>query len=221
MPTKCIDLSHSVSTRMPTPPGIPQPSIGPLWSRQQLLEWTGVAWEMPELELFGTLGTHLVAPFQFDEAGDDIAGADLERMFRRPAVVVDVPSAGELGIEVFAGFPSLSGSAVLLRCGADTLWGSPSFYASGVGLSRDLTGYLIAEGVAIVGTDSADIGEPAGGVGADTWSSARELARAGVLLVHSMTRLDQLPATGATLSVLPAAVQGTGAIPVRPFAVID
>jgi kynurenine formamidase len=183
-------------------------------------------------------GTHLDAPVHFGEGRQAVDAIPLERLVA-PVVVIDVAQrvarGGEFALEVdqVVAFeerhgPIREGSVVLLRTGWDRFWPDvrrylgddtpgdasklrfPSFGASAARALVD------ERGVVGVGVDTASI---------DVGSSKdfpvhRIAARKEVYGLENLTRLGELPPTGATLVALPMKIEGGSGAPVRVIALL-
>ncbi|MFI6317059.1 cyclase family protein [Nonomuraea sp. NPDC050556] len=226
MPTKnrtIVDLSHSISHEMLTHPWMPKPRVTEFISREQSASFLapGVTFALTQVELCGNTGTYIDAPNQFHVDGADVAGLSLERMVDIPITVIRVPpeklsDGRSIGPEVFKGF-ELAGQAVLINTGHDRHWGTGGFFKDSPFLTGDAVRALLDAGPGIVGIDSQNIDS-----GTDNSKPAQNLLLgADIYVLETLTRLDQLPDTGARLTVLPTPIAGIGSYPVRAIAVID
>jgi len=218
-----IDLSHSISHDMLTHPWMPKPRITEFISREQSASFLapGVTFALAQVDICGNTGTYIDAPSQFHVDGADVASLDLKRMVDVPITVVRVSSetltgGREIGPELFKGL-DLAGRAVLIHTGHDRHWGTGGFFKDSPYLTRDAVQALIDAVPVIVGIDSQNIDS-----GTDNSKPAQNLLLgADIYLLESVTRLDELPDTGARLTVLPAPIAGVGSYPVRAVAVLD
>jgi kynurenine formamidase len=183
------------------------------------------------------LGTHLDAPFHFDQNGWQTEQIPLERM-RGPARVVDVSAAAAaerdlaiapVALEAFerAHGKIAAGDVVLLRTGWDARWPSRIDYFGSEtpgdssdlhfpGLSRAAAEWLARRGVFAVGIDTASI-DP--GPSRD-FEAHRALAAKNVLVYENLRALDALPPLGATFYAFALPIRtGTGG-PVRAVALL-
>jgi arylformamidase len=219
-----VDLSHSISHDMLTHPWMPKPRITEFISREQSASFLapGVTFALAQVDICGNTGTYVDAPAQFHVDGADVAGLALDRIVDVPITVVRVtpeslPGGGrEIGPEAFKGL-DVAGHAVLIHTGHDRHWGTGGFFKDSPYLTRDAVQALIEAGPGIVGIDSQNIDS-----GTDNSKPAQNLLLgADIYLLESVTRLEELPDTGARLTFLPAPIAGVGSFPVRVIAAFD
>lgn len=213
-----IDLSHVVEHGMQTYPGLPGPEIGEHLTREASRAHyeQGTEFSIGRIAMVGNTGTYLDTPAHRYADGHDLAGLPLERCADLRGVVVDVAAEGPIGAEHFEGM-ALAGAAVLIRSGWDRHWrtkryGDPAHPH----LTAEATQSLVDAGVALVGIDSVNIDETAGG---------RRPAHSGLLasdipIVEHLTNLAALSAAFRFFAV-PAKVAGLGTWPVRAFAIVE
>lgn len=182
-------------------------------------------------------GTHLDAPWHYApnserERAAKIDETPLSRCIA-PAVVLDVSdlptghllTSGELEERLTKLGHSLSpGEAVLLRTGADELWGSEEFFWRGCGLGREAVLYLAERGVRLMGTDAWSLDRPYPMIGAE-WKEKNDASLlwpahyAGIERsywhLEKLANLNELPALGATLLALPIKVEAASGAWVR------
>lgn len=213
---RLVDLSHIIEHQMATYPGLPGPEIGEHLSFEAsaAIYEAGTEFAIGQISMVANTGTYLDTPAHRFRAGHDLAGLALERCASLPAIVVD--GDGPFGPEAFDAL-TLEGRAVLLRSGWDRHWGTDRY---GDPVHPHLTEAgahsLVDARVMLVGIDSVNID--------DTTTGRRPahtvLLAAGIPVVEHLTRLSQLPATGAAFTAVPPAVRGLATFPVRAFAAL-
>ena len=197
-----VDLSQPIRAGMITYPGLPAPVITPHLTRQdsRARYAPGTEFAMDVITMIGNTGTYLDSPFHRYADGADLAGLDLSTLVGLRAEVFHLTDAwepGRRGIRPEAlADRDVRGAAVLLHTGWDEHFGGPDY---GVG-APFLTG---------------EAAQPETG-GARPAHSL--LLGAGVHVVEHLTRLGDLPPTGATFTAAPPAIEGFGTFPVRAFA---
>jgi kynurenine formamidase len=212
-----VDLSHVIEHGMTTYPGLPGPVIDEHLSFEQSEAHyaPGTEFAIGRISMVANTGTYLDTPAHRYRDGHDLSGLSLERCAHLAAVVVDA-GAGAIGPGVFDGLP-VQGAAVLLRTGWDRHWRTERY---GDPVHPHLTEagaeQLVRAGAALVGIDSVNIDDTTGG----KRPAHTVLLAAGVPVVEHLTRLDELPATGATFTAVPPAVRGLATFPVRAFAAL-
>ncbi len=218
-PARFVDLSHTVHDGLVTYPGLPAPRIGEHLARAASRGHyaPGTEFSIAKIELVANTGTYVDAPFHRYEGGHDLAALPLETLADLPGLVVRAKEGQRaLGPELFAE-RELAGCAVLVCTGWSRHFGTQA-YASGhpflTGAAAEL---LSARGAVLVGIDSLNIDDTAGG---ERPVHSLLLAR-GVRIVEHLTNLQALPETGFRFSAVPVKVRGMGSFPVRAFARLE
>ena len=111
----------------------------------------------------------------------------------------------------------MRGAAVLLHTGWDEHFGGPDYGVGAPFLTGEAAQWLIEQGAVLVGIDSVNIDDTAPETGGARPAHSLLLG-AGVHVVEHLTRLGDLPPTGATFTAAPPAIEGFGTFPVRAFA---
>jgi arylformamidase len=216
--SRLVDLSHTVAHGLVTYPGLPAPSITEHLSRAASRERyaPGTEFHIGRIDMVANTGTYLDAPFHRFDGAPDLAGLALEQLADLPGAVADAPAgARAIGPEVLPSH-DLRGHAVLFRTGWSRHFATPAYADGHPFVSTELAEALVARGVALVGIDSLNIDDTAGG--ARPVHTA--LLGAGVPVVEHLTGLDALPAAGFRFFAVPVKVAGMGTFPVRAFAIL-
>jgi kynurenine formamidase len=144
---KFIDLTHTISHRMPVFPGETPPSI----IRDELPEDAGYVTHRLESNMH--TGTHMDAPFHAKSGSLTIDRFTLEH-FAGSAVVIDV--RGLMKISMQDGWETLFRryKVVLFCSGYSKLWGSDSYYYDYPEFEPEVAEALVRSGVRIAGFDS-------------------------------------------------------------------
>lgn len=213
-----IDLSHPIRAGLVTYPGLPAPVITSHLTREdsRASYAPGTEFAMDIITMIGNTGTYLDSPYHRYAEGPDLAGLDLATLVGLRAVVFHLDEASDRGIgaEVFAG-RDLRGAAVLLHTGWDRLFGTPEYREGAPFLTRAGAEALIEAGAALVGIDSLNIDDTESG---GERPAHTLLLGAGIHVVEHLTRLGELPPSGARFTAAPPAIEGFGTFPVRAFA---
>lgn len=213
-----IDLSHAIEEGLVTYPGLPAPVISPHLTRDdsRSVYAAGTEFAIDSITMVGNTGTYIDSPFHRYPEAADLAGLDLARLVRVPAVVVDCRSTGQRGI----GARHLVGvdvrhRAVLLLTGWDRHFATDQYGVNAPYLTEEGATALVESGAGLVGIDSVNIDDavPYGPRPAHTL-----LLAAGIPIVEHLTGLDRLPETGAFFTAVPPRIRGFGTFPVRAFA---
>ena len=154
-------------------------------------------------------GTHLDAPYHFDEAGSDIAGVSL-RNFIGPARVVAVPAAQELICAPFLqGLDWRGVERVLFKTSASDI-AEDRFERNFAFLTEDGAEFLAQRGLLLVGTDAPSVEA----YDSKTLDCHKILSRHGISILEG-TRLAQVPPGDYELICLPLRLAGLDGSPVR------
>jgi kynurenine formamidase len=137
-----------------------------------------------------------------------------------PACVVDV--RGFAGRAVPAAFlePHLealrAADFLLLRSGWDARWGAPDYFSGFPHLAVEAARLAVSCGLKGVGVDAISIDAH----DSTAFEVHHVLLGAGVVVLENLARLDQLPATGATLVAAPLKFRGSDGAPIRALALV-
>jgi len=211
-----IDLSHAIHDGLVTYPGLPAPRISEHLTREasRASYAPGTEFQIARIEMVANTGTYLDSPAHRWADGNDLSGLTLEQLADLPGVVVDLAagarsfSARDLPAE------DLAGRAVLVRTGWSAHFGTPRYREQHPFVSGDAAAELVRRGAALVGIDSLNIDDIAGG----ERPVHSQLLRAGIPIVEHLTNLAALPARGFRFFAVPPKVVGMGTFPVRAFA---
>lgn len=183
-------------------------------------------------------GTHLDAPFHFDEKGYTSDRIPLNQLIA-PAVVIDVSAQARADrnyrltvadVEAFerAHGRIAAGSIVLLRTGWSAFWPNVKAYLgddtpgdasklSFPSYGAEAVQLLVAERrIAALGVDVASTDYGA----SKDFPVHRIAGAANVAGLENLTNLDQLPATGAIVIALPMKIAGGSGGPLRAVAIV-
>lgn len=212
-----IDLSHTIEGGMITYKGLPAPLLCDHLSRIQsrAIYDPGTEFQIGKIEMVGNTGTYLDTPYHRYANGYDLAGLPLNRAASLPGVVVRVLGMAGRAIDwhAFAASP-VAGRAVLVHTGWDAHWRTDRYFEGHPFLTSQAANYLREQGAALVGIDSLNIDDTAGG--------ARPvhsiLLGAGIPIVEHLTNLAALPTEGFQFSAVPPKIAAMGTFPVRAHA---
>lgn len=182
-------------------------------------------------------GTHIDAPYHFDQGGETVAQVPVTRLVG-PAVVIDVAAKAAADVDytlqpgdvtaweaAHGAVPA--GAIVLLRTGWSSRWPDKRAYlgddtpgdASNLhfpSYGAEAARLLVERRVSVLGVDTASVDN---GPSQD-FLVHRILGAANVVGLENVTNLEALPATGAWVMALPMKLaNGTGA-PARVIALL-
>lgn len=181
-------------------------------------------------------GTHMDAPYHFDQRGDKADAVPLERLIA-PAAVIDVSAKAaadplyRLAIEDVVAFEAAHGqiapgTIVLLRSGWSARWPDAQSYLGGTdpaalafpSFGADAARFLIEErGAAALGLDTAstDYGP------STDFPVHRIMGAANTPGFENLANLEKLPPTGAIMFALPMKIEGGSGGPLRAVALVE
>ncbi|NYF08861.1 kynurenine formamidase [Leifsonia sp. AK011] len=217
---RVVDLSHVIRAGLVTYPGLPEPTITPFLTREasKANYAPGTEFAMDVMTLIGNTGTYLDSPWHRYEGGTDLAGLELATLVDLRAEVFHVRDSTERGVPASVFFErDVRGAAVLIDTGWDRHFGTPAYAVDAPFLAPDAVDYLIGEGATLVGIDSLNIDDTR-----DTKErpAHTRLLAAGIHVVEHLTRLDELPPSGARFTAAPPAIEEFGTFPVRAYAIV-
>jgi kynurenine formamidase len=168
-------------------------------------------------------GTHVDAPYHFDDNTPRIDEVPLER-FIGPGVIVDARAAGARGSITWDYIEPVAssiepGSIVLLHTGWSAHYGTDSYFDHPY-LDAEACRRLLELGVRTIGIDAINLDETPDdahpGVG---FPCHHLIAEAAGVIVENLTNLAGITFPRPVISVLPLAFAGADGAPVRAVAI--
>jgi len=214
---KLLDLTLTVSENIPIFPGSPQPSF----VQDKNIKNDGYNSEL--LFLSSHTGTHLDAPYHFQEKGEKIHEISLKRLVSS-AILVKSRKKGDQPItktdiqkfeKKHGKIPS--GSAVIFWTGWQKMIKNTSYFIRNPGLSTAAAKYLVSKKINLVGTDSPSID-----LGKDKRFPVHHIfSKNNVLIVENLTNLEKIRSSKFHFVVLPLKLKGATGSPVRAIAFVE
>jgi kynurenine formamidase len=204
----------------------------------------GEGWAIELVRLTTHNGTHLDAPWHFASTQDHgkpalkIDEIPLDWCLR-PGVKLDfrhlpdghVVSAAEVEAELKRiGHDLQPFDIVVVNTSAGAKYGQADYVPSGCGMGREATLYLTSRGVRITGTDAWSWDAPFNFTAqkwAEThdpsiiWEGHKAGREIGYCHIEKLANLDQLPATGFTVSCFPFKIRAASAGWCRAVAILE
>ena len=214
---KVIDLTLTISNKIPTFPGSPQPNFIP---------WENIkedGYNLEVLFLSSHTGTHMDAPHHFLEKGAKIHEISLEKLVSEAALIQSRKSSGQSITKTdIQKFEKKQGkiedfSSVVFQTGWQRNLQKKYYFTKNPGLSISAAKYLASKKISLVGIDSPSID-----VGTDSKFSVHQIfAKKGMLIVENLTNLDKIKSSKFHLVVLPLKLKNATGSPVRAIAFIE
>jgi len=214
---KIIDLTLTVSDKIPTFPGSPQPSFIP---------WENVKEDGYNLELLFLsthTGTHMDAPYHFLEKGAKIHEISLKKLVSEAVLIKSKKKGGESITKIdIQKFEKKHGkinnfSSVIFSTGWQRNLQKKYYFTKNPGLSVSAAKYLASKKINLVGIDSPSID-----LGKDSKFSVHQIfAKKGILIVENLANLDKIKSSKFHLVVLPLKLKNATGSPVRAVAFVD
>jgi len=214
---KIVDLTLTVSDKIPTFPGSPPPSFIP---------WENIKEDGYNLELLflsSHTGTHMDAPHHFLEKAAKIHEISLEKLVSEAALIQCRKSSDQsitkTDIQKFEkkhgkidGF-----SSVIFQTGWQRNLQKKYYFTKNPGLSVSAAKYLASKKISLVGIDSPsiDLGKD------DKFSVHQIFAKKGILIVENLANLDKIKSSKFHLVVLPLKLKNATGSPVRAIAFVE
>ena len=214
---KIIDLTLTVSDKIPTFPGSPQPSFIP---------WENVKEDGYNLELLFLsthTGTHMDAPYHFLEKGAKIHEISLKKLVSEAVLIKSKKKGGEsitkIDIQKFEKKHGkmASFSSVIFYTGWQRNLQKKYYFTKNPGLSVSAAKYLTSKKINLVGIDSPSID-----LGKDSKFSVHQIfAKKGMLIVENLANLEKIKSSKFLLVVLPLKLKNATGSPVRAIAFVE
>jgi len=214
---KVIDLTLTVSEKIPTFPGSPKPHF---------VEWETIPKDGYNLELLFLsthTGTHIDAPFHFMKNGKKIHEIKPERLVNE-AVLIKVGkkanrSISKTDIRKFEQKNGKieNGSTVIFYTGWQKNLNKEFYFTENPGLSVSAAKYLVSKKINMVGIDSPSID-----LGTDSKFSVHHvLAKNNILIVENLANLNKIKSNNFHLITSPLKLKNATGSPIRAFGFVD
>ena len=214
---KIVDLTLTVSDKIPTFPGSPQPSFIP---------WENVREDGYNLELLFLsthTGTHMDAPYHFLEKGAKIHEISLKKLVSEAVLIKSKKKGGEsitkIDIQKFEKKHGkiVSFSSVIFYTDWQKNLQKKYYFTKNPGLSVSAAKYLASKKINLVGIDSPSID-----LGKDSKFSVHQIfAKKGMLIVENLANLEKIKSSKFHLVVLPLKLKNATGSPVRAIAFVE
>ena len=214
---RILDLTLTISNKIPTFPGSPQP---------KLIPWENVRDDGYNLEfLFMSThtGTHIDAPYHFLEKGAKIHEISLKKLVSEAVLIQSKKKDGEsitkTDIQKFEKKHGkiASFSSVIFYTGWQRNLQKKYYFEKNPGLSVSAAKYLASKKISLVGIDSPSID-----LGKDSKFSVHQIfAKEGILIVENLANLEKIKSSKFHLVVLPLKLKNATGSPVRAIAFVE
>ena len=214
---KVIDLTLTVSEKIPTFPGSPKPHF---------IEWETIPKNGYNLELLFLsthTGTHIDAPFHFVKNGKKIHEIKPERLVNE-AILIRIGknsnrSISKTDIQNFEQKNGRieNGSTVIFYTGWQKNLNKEFYFTKNPGLSVSAAKYLVSKKINMVGIDSPSID-----LGTDSKFSVHHiLAKNNILIVENLANLNKIKSNNFHLITSPLKLKNATGSPIRAFGFVD
>jgi len=214
---RILDLTLTISNKIPTFPGSPQP---------KLIPWENVRDDGYNLEfLFMSThtGTHMDAPYHFLEKGAKIHEISLKKLVSEAVLIKSKKKEGESVTKTdIQKFEKKHGkiasfSSVIFYTGWQRNLQKKYYFEKNPGLSVSAAKYLASKKINLVGIDSPSID-----LGTDSKFSVHQIfAKKGILVVENLANLEKIKSSKFHLVVLPLKLKNATGSPVRAIAFVE
>lgn len=254
---KLVDLSIAIENKIPSDPQEMIPKISYLdheFSVPSMLNFFGsatkedlpggLAWAIEMVQLTTHSGTHLDAPYHYHptmnngEKAWTIDEVPLDWCYG-DGVVIDFSGKKDgyaVTIDDFEtelkriNYVLKPNDIVLVNTGASKKWGTPEYLISGCGMGREVTLWLINQGIRVMGTDAWSWDRPLSIIAKEfdqvqdksiIWEGHFAGIEKAYCHIEKLINLDQLPSTGFKLICFPIKLKKSSAGWIRAVAMID
>lgn len=204
----------------------------------------GLAWAIESLCLTSHSGTHLDAPYHYHPTMNKgqkawtIDEVPLEWCYGDGVVLnfSDKENGYSVTIEDVKeelhriNYQLKPDDIVLIHTNAFNYWGKPEYLISGCGMGREVTLWLIDQGIHVMGTDAWSWDRPLPIIAEEfnktqdksiIWEGHFAGIEKGYCHIEKLTNLDKLPSVGFKISCFPIKIKGGSAGWIRAVAMIN
>jgi arylformamidase len=202
---RIYDISRPLRVEMPIYPGDVSFVLEPV-----LRIGRGQVCNLSKLTLGTHTGTHMDAPWHFNDSGARIHEIALERLIGN-AYVADLRGHEAITAKALeqADIPG-SCTRLLLKTDNERLWSSPNFQQGFVYLAESAAGWILEREIDLIGIDYLSVEQFGAAEPVVHW----KLCGASVLIVEGLD-LSEVPAGEYELICLPLKIEGADGSPVR------
>ena len=211
---KPIDLTLTISQSIPSFPGSPNP---------QLIPWSNVREDGYNLELLflsSHTGTHLDAPYHFDNLGLKIDQIPIDRLVGK-GIIIKLEKTKNKPITKLdiIQFENRNGkiptqSSIFFFSGWQKNLYKKNYFTENPGLDVSAAKYLVSKKINLVGIDSPsiDLGKD------ESFSVHRILSKKNILIVENLANLNKIKSKEFYFTILPLKLKNVTGSPVRAIA---
>jgi len=214
---KVVDLSVVVGDGTQVYPGDPVPRLSP----HSTIDHDG--FNLLSVEMGSQTGTHVDAPFHFDEGTARIDAVPLTHFVGR-GVTVDATDLGARGVIQWRHIEPVAGTIkpgciVLLHTGWSRHYGTAAYFDNPY-LDADACRRMLALGARTFGIDTINIDETPDDAHPGLGFPVHHLiASAGGIICENLTNLAAIDFADPQVSLLPIALEAADGAPVRAVAI--
>lgn len=211
---KIIDLTLTISQTIPTFPGSPKP---------RFITWSKIKKDGYNLELLffsSHTGTHLDAPYHFNESGMKIHEIPLEHLIS-DAVLIKIKKEKNQSIQKsdIIKFEKTYGkiqnkSTVIFFTGWQKNLKKVNYFTENPGLSISAVTYLVSKNTNLVGIDSPSIDSGKN----KNFPAHKILLKNNILIAENLKNLDKISTANFKLIILPLKLKNATGSSVRAIA---
>ena len=212
-----IDLTLTVSSKIPTFPGSPQPNFIP---------WENIKEDGYNLEILflsSHTGTHMDVPHHFLEKGAKIHEISLKKLVSEAVLIKSRKKRNETITKTdIQKFEKKHGkiasfSSVIFLTGWQKNLQKKYYFTKNPGLSASAANYLTSKKVSLVGIDSPSID-----LGTDSKFPVHHIfSKKEILIVENLANLEKIKSSKFHLVALPLKLKGVTGSPVRAIAFVE
>ncbi|WP_066306682.1 arylformamidase [Bacillus sp. FJAT-29814] len=199
---KWIDISQRLDNQVPVWPGDTPFSYKVSWSKEE----SGSV-NVGEVTMSVHTGTHIDAPFHFDNDGERVIDLDIE-LYIGPARVIYVPNVSSIGVKELAGVDLDGVTRLLIKTEA---WKDRGGFPDSIPpIEPELAEFLAGYGVRLLGLDLPSVDA----LDSKELLAHHELSRFGIHILEGLV-LDGIEPGDYELAALPLPLAEADGSPVR------
>ncbi|GFZ31412.1 cyclase [Clostridium zeae] len=213
---KVIDLTHTISEKMPVYPGTEEPKL------EMVNTYDKNGFKETLLTMFSHTGTHMDAPAHIFDKKTTLDSFPVEQFVGKALVIdcSDLKTGEKITIKYIEGVKEKADEAefILFRTGWEELWDTDAYFGEYPYITEEVADYLIQSKKKGVGLDVIGI-DP---IADENLTLHKKLfAETEIVVIENLNNLKKVGNDLFTLCALPLKYENADGAPIRAIAILE